>query len=1380
MKSLLLVAVLSIVFLSSAAEAQTTGVACIKFVSGESSPPCTLPTSLMGAAWGSNTSVTVGGYYNVGDGGGGTFVNNTISGACPVTPDGGTEIQGGGTPVNCWGRQNVSGDLRQWGITHNSVFDADEHAISATDAEPTAANAMTILASKGITNVDFNQVNVYFASILQVPITTSIGCGATGGEQISGLNSHSQYGFLYRPGTIFLAHSTYIHFQNTQDASYIHNCLILPAWLRDTMQAGPCSLDGNGGITNFSYPPRALLSDLDAIRSNMIICGDVAVFMDSGSGGISHDVWAYGFDNPFFFYQADHNNMKDSAADGDICYYSALGGGNSRIQSSICDVTLTKNPLVFGATRSHPNCAQNTTHGNIVCNSEYWQIQSITFDPAVTNSYGRHVCQLQLVQGAAAGNWSSAPSVTTTDIPTMGYLRRNPPAGKPSTAFGDPINYPMWISNLNRTTGAVSCLGHGPFAVGNVSIVGTTATLDLLESEWGMGADIISATATWDACAQPPCAIRIAFGDVDAMEYDEIVTGTDIPNDPLNPTRIVSVVRNAKGKDAQDGYLAEIFVNVPLTIGHSTDVTINLDSNTNGTGLYAASGSCDDAQVGQCAFFHTGTRTFAGNAGNPSTGPLASSAPGAGLASSMLPESGTHYYGAGYIANGTAGLTLTDSFSFSHHFGYVIQDANSAVMTNRGGDANGELDDLGDEFYAVNGNSNLPIVQGGKGGQSGLGVVNNFYSLMDQATHQASISDPVPAKGWITVLNTGGTSLLLNDAGSPGTAGGHGTGHICPTTGCTSTVPAEYVTYEILNSTQVFITSRGDYFTSPIGYSTAGSAILISDNISRPNFCLLLASTSTPVTNPGQDSIENVGGCLQIVNVMDAQPLKNVFIGHNATVSSFSSSNFAGQIFLYEDSAAYNTMTGCGNALTSGAAWNCSAALAPVGISADTTLDLTAASIWTCDASAGNVNITVPPGTSFENRTLSIRKTDTSANTCAITMSSGDTLDGASSYLLNTVNAGIVFTNDNGTAWYSRIPPPKPLSHGQVYLSYNGTPPLLGAPPSLQLCPSNGSGLIINQTLVSIPIGCLFLANTSSTGSSVLNDIFAVNVPEAVSMITGTVGGPITVTTAATPFKANDQVWATCYGTIGVPGADVTTLATITSSTTFQLQGTSYSAGTSSPGGTCSLLGLIATTHTGHVPNPATGVEVKGTVGAPIVGDTLVGMAYVGASHALNDNLSQRDVASWFNRQPKKMFVPLASSAAVGTMPSGYHTPTTPVEGEFLALGNPVQSNITMTPGIQWNVQAGANLSSGSPAAGVAACFSTSSLAASTACPGTGIEPEVSPLLSMSGSNSLLVVSGSTTALGEGRRFMDFMMVSNSGTTTLVTTGTFIEAYVSQ
>jgi len=1294
------------------------------------------------------------------DGAAGVFVKA----ACGTNSDnGGSILQD--SSGKCFYRQNLNGDLRQWGVIKGSSFDASlPYPASPVDAGLLLVSTVwPALKSAGITRVTTGQVSIFFDStltnpVVNVPATSSLDCGATGGPQITGAN------YLGQPGTIFLRHGAYIHFQNGKDASSIQNCLILPSWLlpnttgtfTNTQAHTDCSAPSDSGTPNsgvsFNYPAQTY-DDLEAIRSNMLICGDVAVFYDASSGGTSHDLWAYGFDNPFYLSKNDHSALNNSAADGDICYYSKNGGGITRVSDSTCDVNLTHG-VVIAAHSTNTDCVQVNPSGGNVCNSEYWQIANIVPAPS-TNSFGRHNCQVQLVLGQGTGSWNVGSTPTPPPLslipnsnPT--YLRMAQPTSKPPGTAGDPVNFPMWIANLSTTSGAISCLGHGAFAVnyaGTTTISGgpyngeSAVKLDLLESEFGMNGDVMSATATWDTCLRAPCTVRIVSGDVDAMEVGELVTGTGIPS---NAT-IVSVVRTARGIDPYDGYIAEIVIDQALTVAHNSgsDASLSISSDTNGTGVYVPSSTrCDDGHAGDCAFFHTGARSFAG-------------ASDAGIASALLPESGTHRYAAGYLDNGTAGLDLLNAFSFGHHFGYVVQDANSTVMTNRNGDGNGELDDLGEQFYIVNGNSNKPVVQGSKGG-GGTAIVNNFYSLNDQAINTTT-TVAITSTSLVTSVGVSSTATLPSDQGV-GVVGGKGTAGICNSggTGCDNNHPEEYITYEITASGTpgtIAITSRGNYFTTPHTYLT--TANIIPTTISRPDYCNSFSAGGGAVTNQGLNVFENVGGCLQIVN-LNVPGIDNGFVGANAVSTSITNSNLPALTFLYENAAAFASVSGCGNTLNPNQAWNCAhTQTIATSITASTTIDATA-NYWPCDATAGGVTLTVPLGSTLPNQEFHIKKVDASANVCTIIMSGTDILDGSNSLALTALNQGVSFSNSNGsTAWYIKNAPPL-LAHGQVYLS-------LLSSTTLQLCPFNGSGLIVGSQLISIPSGCLYLKNTSTTGSSVLNYIYVASFEAGVANVLNDSGAIRLVFVGPTPFSVNDQVLASCEGIGGTTEANVSGLGTMKSTATMNFNSGSF-VNTYSAGGTCVLLGLRAVT-TSHVTSP-NGVEAMS--GHPE--DTLVGMVYVRSSQALNDSATKRDVASWFNRQIKTCTNVYTANRTVSA--TSYGEPNTEIECEFVNWGT-AGSPGPAIPVVLWSASGSSSNNTVGDGTAVAAGFNTS------------MTNTVEQTASVAGTTQMpFAISGAAptaTPLTEGKNIITLLAKSiTGGVSTIYSAYTSLEAQIMQ
>ena len=1221
------------------------------------------------------------------DGGEGLLVKNGTGCSATNTDGGSTFYDGHG---NCWYRMNLNGDLRQWGVTKSSVFDADANLPPTLQSVASfiVNTVYPALAAHGISQLDTHQVSVYFdlgglPEGVDIPITSSITCGATGGGPFTGGT------YTRHPGTIYLRHGTYLHFYGPNDGSYIHHCIILPGWLLQPSQAhADCTAPNDSGGNNlgisFNSPPTSY-ADLEAIRANMVLCGDQGIFFDGVSGGYSSHVWISGFDNPVHILKSDHFYLEDTGVDGNICYYVEAGGGITNLREDNCNIFLNKDVVVSPQSApGNTNCVQvDTANGTEVCSSEYWQIQDI--EPSGTlNSYGRPDCRVTLVQGVSKDSrWQVGTSPTPPPvslIPSSGYIRGLAPAAKPSGTAGDPVNYPMWIANLTPTTGALSCLGHGPFAVDNYSSGGSGPTayvqLDLLESDYTMGtAYTMTATVTWDACAVQPCTMRVVTGDVDALEAGEtILPTTDLPNGAT----ISMVSRNAKGPDKTDGYIAEILVNQTLPVAHNTgsDTTISI---TSGGSTYAPSGSCDDAGAGQCAFFHAEERPFASNAPTSATYATVSTT------MLMIPESNGHVYGAGYLDYGTPGLGLTNPFSYGHHFGYVVQDANSTNLINKAGDDNGELDDLGQDFLIISGMSNNFVATQRNNGKAGTGIINDLYVLNDASGHNTTLGAPITATN-IGTGNTGllisvaSTSTLTSDQGS-GHANGKGTGGLCPSTKWNSmtqqcTKGEEYVNYEIVDATHVLLLARGQRFSQPATFAMGD--YLASVTITRPTGCDVIMGSSVSTTNPGLNMFENIGGCLSLVGIQ-APAGKNIFIGHNATFTQITGSELSLSPFGFEDATAFATLKGCGNFLEAiGQSCFGQNVIAPTA-TASITLD-GSAEIWPCDASAGTVELTVPQAGTVPGSTqtppagtvgpkYTVKKVDSSANACVVAMSGSDTLDGATSYLLTTLNQGVTFINTPLTTFWSSNPQAAPLAHGQVYLSYDSTN------ARLQLCPKNGSGLIVNFQMVSIPAGCLYLKNTSTTGSNVLDYIYVVGWPDGVSSVVNGGSGRIQVNLSfATPFGTSDQVFATCYGIKGTTEANISGLATMTGTGILVFNSGTYSNAYTG-GGKCILLGLKARdgTVTGHS-TASNGVETE----TGDVTKTLVGMVYVGASNSLNDIATARDVASWFNRRAKTC-IETGLSATVTNTATTFVDLDSSKHCEFIAWGG---NDVTWSLGV--------------------------------------------------------------------------------------------------
>jgi len=69
------------------------------------------------------------------------------------------------------------------------------------------------------------------------------------------------------------------------------------------------------------------------------------------------------------------------------------------------------------------------------------------------------------------------------------------------------------------------------------------------------------------------------------------------------------------------------------------------------------------------------------------------------------------------------------------------------------------------------------------------------------------------------------------------------------------------------------------------------------------------------------------------------------------------------------------------------------------------------------DATSGNVTITLPTASSFSGYNFYVKRIDSSSNTCAVARSGSDTIDGATSFSLDTQYFAVRVVS-NGSNWY--------------------------------------------------------------------------------------------------------------------------------------------------------------------------------------------------------------------------------------------------------------------------------------------------------------------------------------------------------------------------
>jgi hypothetical protein len=317
------------------------------------------------------------------------------------------------------------------------------------------------------------------------------------------------------------------------------------------------------------------------------------------------------------------------------------------------------------------------------------------------------------------------------------------------------------------------------------------------------------------------------------------------------------------------------------------------------------------------------------------------------------------------------------------------------------------------------------------------------------------------------------------------------------------------------------------------------------------------------------------------------------------------------------------------------------------------------------------------------------------------------------------------------------------LAHGQTYMDLNGT--------NIRLCPYNGKGLIINGAMRTVPAGC-DIVPTSQAANNSLNYVYAVYHQVGVTNIAGN-GTPAHVrlyVTDATDLYAGTPI--TCYGITATPAANVVennNTTTGTDGTGLYIDLTNITFTTSTSGtetGACSYIGLQLNT-TGHSTGP-NGVEIKGAPTAQDPTQTLVGMAYAGASHSVSDAPAKRDVASWFNRRAKTCRNNYTADRSTNSTTS-YGEPNSEIQCYF----------------VTWGLDDASWAANGTVYEGATG----SNAYASVGFDGTTNEPEQVGLRLSSATTlkSILALSGSKNSLTEGRHYITLLGKVDVGTNSI-------------
>lgn len=895
----------------------------------------------------SNTpQVQLSGYRTANDGGEGTLVLKTC------TPDGGSCFPDGATPTpHTYARTNINGDARQFGITAGSVYDVTANPLTATDAEPVLVKAFAAATAAGLNTVHLSQVSVYIAETLELGDYNRLTC------DISSIGPYDNGHYYGRPGTIVEAHGATIHAEGNVDQEVISGCVIIPQWY-----INPAVVSQFGGYT-FNSPPQNF-DDLDAIRGNMIKAADTAVFFEKVRSGTLQTLGIYCFDNAIHTLSPNETTIDNIHTDSNVAWFTE-GGGSSTSVSGI---------------HSQNYCTKQVDDlsGHQISVVDSWSVVSIAASPTV-GPWGTHLCRLVINNGLDGKG---------TPVPTSAVISST------LDDQGNPIRYPGWVANLNvaGVANGQGCKGDGAWAVNVISSTSTTVTLDLLNSQYGTGADKIQATASWTSgasnCIPQPCSIiNISVGDMNSIQTGEIIAGTNIPVG----SKVIGPILAAKGDDPYDGYIGAVVIDHAVT-GNGTDAAITFDG-----AAYVEQGECGADQDNACIFFDASQRAFAGNSS-------------AGNFTALMPLSNGRRFAADYACKDTVGVKGSKLQSFAHHYNIAVVNCNGISAVQQGSDDANKADDQYDTVgIYMTGSTNKGTFSGSLSG-SGTGSIIDLATVSESNSNRTTVSAG-SGTGLITLTTAGSV------AGWPVDASGHLTVALCSTLDtnnkCTDgDVGTEYATADITGANTIVLLARGEFETAPLSIATTWN--IVQASVGSTSGVINMGPGGLNVAGDGLLDFAVLHGSLAMTNIIVRGGSKLGFVSNNVQQSVFTGNLFKDMTIYYPGALAFNTSRGCGNQWGASYTWECMGD-DPVGTGI--VIDGTAHSVE-CDATAGNRTITVNAGSLLPNFNATVTKIDTTSNLCIITMSGADTIGGAASAALAALNDALSFKNVNGsTAW---------------------------------------------------------------------------------------------------------------------------------------------------------------------------------------------------------------------------------------------------------------------------------------------------------------------------------------------------------------------------
>lgn len=1170
-----------------------------------------------------------------GDGAAGLFVKNGHS----CTDDGGSVIKDNDTGVdgkNCFYRQNVNGDLRQWGLTNGSAYDvyATSDTTTVADASArlngtpsTSAGVFAALVSLGIKTFHTGGVSLLIGTRLDIPRGAALTCDTPP------VNSAPRAEYRGLPGSLVIRHDpeheTYINaakvnvgtVDEAQNSDVeIYNCaVILPEWYVNP--AAVSSLDG--GIP-FDLPdPRYDYQALEAIRANMIVAGDFAI--TASAGAKIHDISIMGFDNCLYLQGASQSLIANINMDCSIGLFANQGGGNTAVK----DVRVV------------PFLTRQAGTDNVA----YWDITGISAS-LVEDHEGE--CELDL--HSVEDPDTHEPLYSVADLPDIGQMSS-------VNGRGDPYYYPAWVARLKDA--GLSCLSAGTGRSGNDAAwafyvkakdagEAQTATVILVGSKYATSpdADRVHTEGNWLANTG---VIRMT-GPVSNLAVGMRADSPDT-SFPGNAV-IVGIVQRCTGPDPDDGYNGCVIV-APAPPAASTGTPVVTFWNPEDE-FEPSSDECNGGTLGYCFFLNAAQRPVAG--GSP-----------AGLASARLPASRGGQFGAGFLADDVAGIRAVNTFSYGHYYGYAVIDSNSCAFFQEGGDTNAELDAGNDVFLYVAGSSRGCVFLGNKNGQSGGSIVLDTFGIAPEDTDDAlriTSSQLIPLDTYLL----GEITVEDSTANWPTV----GTMHLCRRVSSTvrCDLQSEYVSYIKVSGsdTHVRIIARSRLGSKPGAWTENAIALRTTVNNGSTKHAdrstaTIFADLSNPVVAASLNQFEIHHGAASLTSI-NTSGSGVAFVSTNTsgvtivtseqpkTAIYFEDENASALTIVSADSAFANYIRpGTVNLPLSYHQWfgtpQAASDIHDLGddetgkITVVNTADWPETGILRVDSEYMAYHIHDGTQLYIEQRGLCGSSPDTHSNNAIVTYM--QVVFGCPA----TGQGQPQFTIDAaGSVGFGQ----SILAHGQVYMDLHVD---LDS-SNIRLCPRNGKGLIIDGVLRAIPgppdvdgNGCAIVPTSNLSDATGRYYVYA---SYRQVDVTGIVANPDSKIRLYVSDNADFYPLSpiTCYGITKVPAANVVE----DSHTNPGLDGddafidltdkTFVSPGDEEPRtGACSYVALEFS-NTAHT-TAANGVEIRdgGQTG------TLVGMIYADSSHIVHDSSTQRHVASWFNRRIKTCIVQLLSNKAV-------------------------------------------------------------------------------------------------------------------------------------